>query len=201
MRMAAWCAWLALLLSVLAATPGHGQQSSSEQPADAVEAVLDEITDEFDRVTPRRSLRGFLTAAQARDFESAAEYLDLRNLPSRMNPVNGPSLAQGLAIVIERELWIDLDEISDLPEGVSGDALPSYRDRFAEIELDGELITLLLQRVPRGDTEFRLAADRALASLFGDARIRRVYHNWFGRYGEPLSPIVEAMYQFQAVGE
>jgi ABC-type amino acid transport substrate-binding protein len=55
--------------------------------------------------------------------------------------------------------------------------------------------------VRRGDTEFRLAADRALASLYRTARIRRIYHNWFGRYGEPLSPIVEAMYQFQAVGE
>ncbi len=55
--------------------------------------------------------------------------------------------------------------------------------------------------LPRGDTEFRLVADRALASLYRTARIRRFYHNWFGRYGEPLSPIVEAMYQFQAVGE
>ncbi|MDH3552098.1 MAG: transporter substrate-binding domain-containing protein, partial [Gammaproteobacteria bacterium] len=55
--------------------------------------------------------------------------------------------------------------------------------------------------IPRGDTEFRLVADRALASLFRDARIRRIYQNWFGRYGEPLSQIVEAMYQFQAVGE
>jgi ABC-type amino acid transport substrate-binding protein len=55
--------------------------------------------------------------------------------------------------------------------------------------------------VPRGDTEFRLIADKALASLFRTARIRRLYHEWFGRYGEPLSPIVEAMYQFQAVGE
>ena len=55
--------------------------------------------------------------------------------------------------------------------------------------------------IPRGDTEFRLLADRALASLFRSARIRRLYHNWFGRYGDPLSPIVEAMYQFQAVGE
>ena len=53
----------------------------------------------------------------------------------------------------------------------------------------------------RGDTEFRLAADRALASLYRTARIRRLYQNWFGRYGEPLSPIVEAMYEFQAVGE
>jgi len=55
--------------------------------------------------------------------------------------------------------------------------------------------------IVRGDTEFRLAADRALAALYRTARIRRVYHDWFGRFGEPLSPIVEAMYQFQAVGE
>lgn len=55
--------------------------------------------------------------------------------------------------------------------------------------------------IARGDTEFRLVADRALASLFRSVRIRRIYQNWFGRYGEPLSPIVEAMYQFQAVGE
>lgn len=55
--------------------------------------------------------------------------------------------------------------------------------------------------IPRGDTNFRLVADKALASLYRSARIRRIYHNWFGRYGESLSPIVEAMYQFQAVGE
>lgn len=55
--------------------------------------------------------------------------------------------------------------------------------------------------LPRGDTNFRLVADKALASLYRSARIRRLYHTWFGRYGEPLSPIVEAMYQFQAVEE
>jgi len=55
--------------------------------------------------------------------------------------------------------------------------------------------------IPRGDTEFRLVADKALASLFRGVGIRRLYHSWFGRYGEPLSKIVEAMYEFQAVGE
>jgi len=55
--------------------------------------------------------------------------------------------------------------------------------------------------LPRGDTDFRLVADKALASLYRGAGIRRLYHKWFGRYGEPLSPIVEAMYEFQAVGE
>ena len=53
----------------------------------------------------------------------------------------------------------------------------------------------------RGDTDFRLIVDRALASLYRNARIRRIYHDWFGRYGEPLSPIVQAVYEFQAVGE
>ncbi len=53
----------------------------------------------------------------------------------------------------------------------------------------------------RGDTDFRLVADRALANLYSTARIRRLYHDWFGRYGEPMTPVVAAMYEFQAVGE
>ncbi len=55
--------------------------------------------------------------------------------------------------------------------------------------------------VPRGDSKFRLVADRALAAVFRGADIRRLYHDWFGRYGEPMSPIVAAMFEFQAVGE
>lgn len=53
----------------------------------------------------------------------------------------------------------------------------------------------------RGDTEFRLVADRALASLYGDARIRRLHHKWFGRYGEPMSPVLEALYEFQSLSD
>ena len=55
--------------------------------------------------------------------------------------------------------------------------------------------------VQRGDSAFRLVADKALAEQFRGAGIRRLYQTWFGRYGEPLSPIVAAMYEFQAVGE
>ena len=55
--------------------------------------------------------------------------------------------------------------------------------------------------ISRSDSEFRLVTDKALASLYRGAGIRRLYHKWFGRYGEPLSSIVEAMYEFQAVGE
>ncbi len=55
--------------------------------------------------------------------------------------------------------------------------------------------------IRRGDSEFRLVADRALAELFRGIRIRRLHQIWFGQLGEPMTPVVEAMYQFQAVGE
>lgn len=53
----------------------------------------------------------------------------------------------------------------------------------------------------RGDTEFRLLADRALAEVYRSARIQRLYLDWFGSMGGPMPPIVKAMYEFQAVGE
>ncbi len=61
-----------------------------------------------------------------------------------------------------------------------------------------EPYSLMLQR---GDTEFRLLADRALAELYGGARIRRLYQDWFGGFGEPMSPVIEALYEFQAVSQ
>ncbi len=141
-----------MLLPVLILAMASFVPASHAQESVAEEASV--VVDEFDRGTPRRSLRGFLTAAQDHDFEAAAEYLDQRNLPSRMKITDGPALAHGLAVVINRKLWIDFAEISDHPDGASGDGLPSYRDEFAEIELQDNVITLLLQRVPRGDGEF-----------------------------------------------
>ena len=141
-----------MLLPVLILAMASFVPASHAQESVAEEASV--VVDEFDRGTPRRSLRGFLTAAQDHDFETAAEYLDQRNLPSRMKITDGPALAHGLAVVINRKLWIDFAEISDHPDGASGDGLPSYRDEFAEIELQDNVITLLLQRVPRGDGEF-----------------------------------------------
>ncbi len=144
---------VAMLVLAFQAPYTLAQDSAPEQRAQDL-AEVDIPADELDRGTPRRSLLGFLTATQDRDFETAAEYLDLRNLPSRMEIKDGPTLAHGLSIVIDRELWIDFAEISDDPDGASGDGLPSYRDKFAEIESHDEVINLLLQRVPRGDGEF-----------------------------------------------
>ncbi|MDJ0928637.1 MAG: amino acid ABC transporter substrate-binding protein [Gammaproteobacteria bacterium] len=55
--------------------------------------------------------------------------------------------------------------------------------------------------VRKNDAAFRLIADRALAQFFRSPRIQRLYHEWFGRWGIRQSPILSAMYQFQALAE
>ena len=144
----------AMLVFALHAPFGFAQETAPVQAEQNPAPDIDVVEDEFDRGTPRRSLLGFLKAAQDRDFETAAEYLDLRNLPKRMKIKDGSRLAHGLSIVIQKELWLDLEEISDHPDGADGDGLPSYRDTFAELDFQGDTIILLLQRVPRGDGEF-----------------------------------------------
>jgi len=43
--------------------------------------------DEFNRGVPRKSIHGFLETARERDFEQAAAYLDLRNLPGNIKNI------------------------------------------------------------------------------------------------------------------
>lgn len=53
--------------------------------------------------------------------------------------------------------------------------------------------------VRKDDAEFRLVADRALAQYYRSLRVQRLYHQWFGRFGIPQSPVLKAMYQFQGL--
>lgn len=53
----------------------------------------------------------------------------------------------------------------------------------------------------KGDPDFRLVVDEALARFYRSARVQRLYHKWFGRYGLRQSPVLRAMYQFQGLPE
>ena len=63
---------------------------------------------------------------------------------------SGPTLAPQLNLVLERELWIDVDALSDHPDGKQGDALPESRDEIGRIELEDQGTVL---SVERGATE------------------------------------------------
>ena len=136
------------------------------QDGSATTADRPEIpADEFDRGAPRGSGEGFMAAADAGDYDAAAEYLDLRNLRGEAKQLTGAQLARRLNVIIGRATWIDINELVDDPAGRSNDNLPAYRDPIG-IVLDGDKeIQLLMQKVPRGDGVFIWKISNATVSI------------------------------------
>ena len=130
--------------------PGKGDQVAAEQPKPVSEKP-EAPQDELERGTPRTSVKEFFGATRKRDYEKAAQYLDLRHLPTGMNKSQGPQLARRLKIVLDRTVWVDLDTLSVDPKGHREDGLPSYRDLVCRIKTPEKEVDILLQRVPRGD--------------------------------------------------
>ena len=133
---------LLVSLSALAQQDGSGDGTIANIPLD-----------KFDRGTPERSARGFIEAAEAGDFETAAEYLDLRNLRGDARELTGAQLARRLNVIVERASWEDVDELVDDPFGRLNDGLPDYRDSIGVVldeDRDKEY-RLYMQKVPRGD--------------------------------------------------
>jgi small-conductance mechanosensitive channel len=64
--------------------------------------------------TPRRALRAFIDSARAGDFAAAARVLDI---PEARRASEGPRLARQLKLVLDQQLWLDWDRISDEPDG------------------------------------------------------------------------------------
>jgi MscS family membrane protein len=141
----------------------HAPLASAQEPAETAEQpvtiavpinVEQGPEDALNRGTPRGSAVGFMQACADFDFEKAAQYLDLRNLPSDVEDVGGHELARQLNHVLSRSVWLDDYNVSDSPEGFKGDDLPSYRDLLVTVRTrEGVEYPIWIQRVPRGDGE------------------------------------------------
>jgi len=107
--------------------------------------------DALGRGNPRGSVIGFLTAASEFNWEKAAEYLDLRNLPADVSELGGPELARQLNHVLSRAAWLDDYSVSENAEGVKGDDLPDYRDELLRIKTEDGEVPIWMQQVPRND--------------------------------------------------
>lgn len=139
------------LKEIVEQSPKEETTVTAKEGADEESSKPTGPQDEFDRGVPRTSVAGFLAAAKERDYERAAEYLDLRNLPRGLTETQGPHLARQLKIVFERSLWIDLDDLSLDPKGHDNDGLSSSRDHVGKLEIPGKTVGILLQRVSRED--------------------------------------------------
>ncbi len=145
-----------LLLCLLPAlfvlcAPAFGQlpsaTSPNSQPAPA--EIEPAPTDPLNRETPASSMRAFLEAAERFDWPLAANYLDLRNLPSEVSRMGGEELAEQFYFILSRrQVNISEDSVSDKPGGQIVDDLPDYRDELARVRTQDGDVKLLLQRVP-----------------------------------------------------
>ena len=145
--------------------PSSSTTTSTQPPAPEEDNDLG-----FD--SPRATMRGFLYAARAGDWNTAAAHLDLRG----RDPEDGPTLARQLKTVLDRKLWVDLDGLSNAPEGDTNDGETSARDLVGTIAMpDGNRVKILVERVagPGGTRQWKVARVTlqqlpALWEAFGD---------------------------------
>jgi hypothetical protein len=121
-----------------------------------------------DLTTPRRATFGYIDACRAGDYAAAAEHLALEHLSAEERASHGPRLARRLKLVLDRQLWLDRDAVSDAPEGDLEDELPLDEERLGYVALGSgrQGIRLALSREnPRG-WRFSPNTVRAIDALY-----------------------------------
>jgi MscS family membrane protein len=101
-------------------------------------------TDALGRQTPNGTLFGFLQAAQAEDYRTAAQYLQMS---SARREAQGEQVATELKAVLDRAFVGSLRTISTNPEGTAQPGLPSDRERIGTLSIDDTEVDVLLARV------------------------------------------------------
>ncbi len=140
---------------------------------------------QINAVTPRQAMRGYLEAANAANFERAAEYLDLTGLAPSVRARRGVLLARELKEVLDHTLWVNLDQLSDEADGDLNDGLRAGRDLAGIITRDKFEIPLYLDQRPgpEGIKVWRISATTL-------AQIPDVYKTMDnGQLGEYLPPV------------
>ena len=191
---------LLIVMTLLSATGSAAIDGKAPTVKDIIEeqpVKPDQVTvtkavprDEFDRGTPRSSLVALAQALDDRDYERAMNYFDMRNVPPGVRK-QGSELARELKIIADRSLWVDINTISEDPNGHKDDGLPSYRDIIARLKTPDGPIEILMQRVPddKGGQIWKIS-NRTVSE------IPKLYeHYGYGEFGDKLSRLMPG-YQF-----
>lgn len=102
--------------------------------------------DSLGRGNPRGAIEGFQKRIRERDLERASKYLDLSEMPW-LKPKRAQELAAYLYVSIRRGLLLDLNSISNKPEGSEKDGLAPNEERVGFIVLPDREVDLRLHRV------------------------------------------------------
>jgi MscS family membrane protein len=143
---------LAVTSALLCLTPTRsasqalgGLLSGGQKRADPATQAAAE--DPLKRTSPRSAMYAFLQAARSDNFELAAQYLDLHRIPASQRTTQGPQLARELAEMLNNDTQFEVLKLSNDPSGNQTDGLPPLVDNLASFALDGNTVSLQIQRV------------------------------------------------------
>lgn len=114
---------------------------------DDFETGLDEPAVTLQRATPRQAVVGFLEAARAGEYATAAHYLDLGDIPDSERARTGPRLARRLKIVLDTTFWVDPDALSDRENGQLDDGLGPDADLLTTLRVGNRELPIRVHRV------------------------------------------------------
>jgi len=148
--------FIPLLLALCGAMTGLSaqEQDSSWYEVNGSALSLPNPDGTIQRRTPRETVRNFIALTESGKLTDAAQYLNLADLPSDSRTEDGKELARKLALVIERQLWIDWTGLSARPDamietGAAGNALAGVPRRdigLKLVEVDGQAYEIRLGR-------------------------------------------------------
>ena len=143
-----------MVLILLVNSPAFAQSDVFfEVPA--LNAGLDEVVPEIDRLTPQTAIWSFLEETAAEDFDTAAHLLNLNDIPVDAQAQAGPILAQQLAVILDRKVVISWQSLLERPDALNASA-PSDNPMAGQarrslllgvLEVEGRPVAIRLNRV------------------------------------------------------
>jgi MscS family membrane protein len=121
---------------------------SAEAGADAPSPTP--ASTEIAKESPRAAVSDYLALCRDGRYGEAARYLSLDEAEKE----RGPDLARRLKAVLDRNLWVDLDELSPDPEGNVSDGLPAGVDEIGKIPWRGNPLPVRLARSEEGSARW-----------------------------------------------
>jgi MscS family membrane protein len=104
--------------------------------------------DTLGRDNPRSAVTGFLEACGDRDYQRAAEYLDLNAIAEYDRAQRGPQLAARLENILNSDSHFSVLRLSRDSQGDRGDDADPNREHIASVPLGDSPVTLDMQRMP-----------------------------------------------------
>jgi small-conductance mechanosensitive channel len=146
--------------------------------------ALDPAPADFDRSTPRRAMQSYLVAERAGDSASSRYALELSHLSAQAQREESEELAEELKKVLDRVLWVELDDIPNEPADHAG-----ARIEVGKLPLEGEVeVPLVLESVRDRDGELVWVISGSvvtripeLFAVHGPGWVETLFPEWMGQ--------------------